>query len=119
MRGRLYLQKLIGFPPLRCCNRRGSSVTYDTTIDNVDIVLDSHQVVDSFHTCVNDNSEFDCIINACRQLFQDSFHNSHVEFNKMKSNEIAHKLARVDPSKTSLISMMMYHHVFDIFLLMK
>ncbi|AES99011.1 hypothetical protein MTR_5g075610 [Medicago truncatula] len=53
--------------------------------DNVDFVLDS--VVDSFHTKVVDDSGLGCIITACRQLFQDSFQNSHIEFNRRQTNE--------------------------------
>lgn len=37
---------------------------YDLQFDIVDFVLDSQQVVDSFHTGVDDHSEFGCIINA-------------------------------------------------------
>jgi len=53
--------------------------------DDVDFVLDS--VVDSFHTQVVDDSELGCIITACRQLFLDSFQNSHVKFNRRQANE--------------------------------
>jgi len=38
----------------------------DLQFDNVDFVLDSQWVMDSFHTCVYDNSEFGCINNICR-----------------------------------------------------
>jgi ribonuclease HI len=57
----------------------------DLQFDSVDFVLDSQHVVDSFHTGVDD-SKFGCIITACRQLFQDSFQNSHVEFNRRQAN---------------------------------
>jgi ribonuclease HI len=54
----------------------------DLRFDNVNLVLDSQQVIDSFHIGVDDDSKLGCIITACRQLFQDSFQNSHVEFNR-------------------------------------
>ncbi|AES98576.2 hypothetical protein MTR_5g070140 [Medicago truncatula] len=38
-----------------------------------DFALDSHKVVESFHTSVNDDNEFGCIINACRHLYQIDF----------------------------------------------
>ncbi|RHN69303.1 hypothetical protein MtrunA17_Chr3g0123221 [Medicago truncatula] len=75
----------------------------DLQFDNVDFALDSKQDVDSFHTGVDDDNELGCIITACRQLFQDSFQNSHVEFNRRQANGVAHELARVAPS-----FMMMY-----------
>jgi hypothetical protein len=53
--------------------------------------------VDSFHTRVDDDSELGCIITACRQIFQDGFQNSHVEFNRRQVNGVAHELARVTP----------------------
>jgi len=60
--------------------------------------------VDSFHTGVDADSELGCIITAYRQIFQDSFQNSHVEFNRRQANGVAHELARVapyDPSPTT------------------
>jgi ribonuclease HI len=83
------LAKTAWFSPL-CDVAIGEAVSLHTTLewvsdlqfDNVDFALDSKKVVDSFHTCVVDNSEFGCIINACRQLFYDRFQNSHVEFNR-------------------------------------
>ena len=41
---------------------------FSPLFDIVDFVLDSQQVVDSFHKGVDDHSEFGCIINVCRQL---------------------------------------------------
>jgi len=51
--------------------------------------------VDAFRTDIDDNSEFDCIVDACRQLFQNRFQNSHVEFNMKQANRVAHELAHV------------------------
>jgi hypothetical protein len=82
------LRKLIGF--LLCDVAIGEAIGLHTTLewvsnlkfDNVNFALDSHKVVDSFQTSVDDNSDFGSIINACRQLFQDSFQNFDVEFNR-------------------------------------
>jgi hypothetical protein len=41
--------------------------------DNVDFPLDSKRVVDQFKSNIVDNSEFRCIISACRQLLDNSF----------------------------------------------
>jgi len=38
----------------------------DFQLDNVNFVLDLQQVVDSFHTRVDDDSELGCIITTCR-----------------------------------------------------
>lgn len=43
----------------------------------------------------------DSFMSAGRELFQDSFQNSHIEFNKRKVNGVVHELTRVvlsDPS---------------------
>jgi len=69
--------------------------------DNVDFALDSKRVVDHFKLDIVDYSEFGCTISACRQLFIDSFHNCHVEFNRRQSNEVAHELAQITPSYVS------------------
>jgi len=53
----------------------------DLQFHNKDFALDSNKVVDAFTTGVGDNSEFGCIIDACRLLFQNRFQNSHIEFN--------------------------------------
>jgi len=45
-------------------------------------------------------------MHACRQLFDNSFQNSHVEFNRRQANGVAHELARVAPSNAS-------SHVYD------
>jgi len=73
----------------------------DLRFDNVYFVIDSQQVVHSLHTRVDDDSELCCIITACRQLFQDSFQNSHVEFNRRQANRVAHELSKASPSDPS------------------
>lgn len=45
-------------------------------------------------------------MSACRQLFIDSFQNSHVQFNMRQANEVAHELAHVASSHASF-------HVYD------
>lgn len=102
----LCLRELIGFP--LCDVTVGEAVGLHTVMqwvsdlrfENVDFVLDSHYV-DSFHTEVDDDSELCCIIIARRQLFQDSFQNSHVEFNKRPANVVAHELEMVAKSDHS------------------
>jgi len=74
--------------------------------DNVDFDLDSKRVVNHFKSNIIDHSEFVCIISACRQLFIDSFQNSHVEFNRRQVNEVTHELAQVALSHAS-------SHVYD------
>jgi hypothetical protein len=74
--------------------------------DNVDFALNYKKVVDSFNTCVGDNNEIECNINACKQLFQHRFQNSHVEFDKSQTNGVAHLLMKVAPCDAS-------SHVFD------
>jgi UDP-N-acetylmuramate-alanine ligase len=61
--------------------------------DNVDFLLDSKKVVDSFRTCINDVTEFGCIIYICKQLFQNiNFQNSHVDFSQRQGNRVAYEL---------------------------
>lgn len=96
------LAKTTWFSPL-CDVDMGEAVGLHTTLewtsnlqlDNIDFALDSKKVVNAFRTGVNDNSEFGCIIYACRQLFHNRFQNSHVEFNRRQANEVARELARV------------------------
>ena len=62
--------------------------------DNVDFVLDCKKVVDCVNSSLDDSNEFGCIITACKQLLDDRFQNSHVEFNKRQANRVAHPLAQ-------------------------
>jgi hypothetical protein len=75
--------------------------TLDFQFDNIDFTLDYKKVVYALRTCVEDSSEFDCIINACRQLFQSRFQNSHVEFNWRQANGATHELAQIAPRNAS------------------
>jgi len=65
--------------------------------DNVDFALDSKKVADQFRSGIEDNSEFRCIITACKNLFHNRYQNSHVEFNRRQVNGVAHELAKVTP----------------------
>jgi len=62
--------------------------------DDVDFVVDCKKVVDCVNSSLDDSSEFGCIINGCKQLLEDRFQNSHVEFNRRQANRIAHELAQ-------------------------
>jgi hypothetical protein len=72
----------------------------------VDFVLDSKRVVDHANSDIDDNSEYGCIISACRQLLINSFQNSLVEFNRRQVNEIVHEIAHAAPFNPS-------YHVLD------
>lgn len=43
--------------------------TSNLQFDNIDFALEYKKGVDAFRTDVNDNSEFGCIVDTCRQLF--------------------------------------------------
>ena len=81
------------FAPL-CDIDVGEAVGLHTTLDwisnqqfnNVDFVLDCKRVVDCVNSSLDDSSEFGCIITACKQLLEDRFQNSHVEFNMRQAN---------------------------------
>ena len=73
----------------------------DLQFDNGDFALDSKRVVDHVNSYVDDNSEFGCIIVACRRLLHNSFQNSHFEFNRRQVIGVTHKLthaALLNPS---------------------
>ena len=69
--------------------------------DNVDFVLDCKKVVDCVNSSLDDSSEFECIITACKQLLEDRFQNSHVEFNRRQANRVAHELTQATLSNPS------------------
>ena len=73
----------------------------DIQFDNVDSVLDSQQVVDSFHTCIDDNSEFGCIIN-CFKIVSKTLMSSLMR----RANGVTHDLAKIASSDTS-------PHIYD------
>jgi len=63
--------------------------------DNVDFVVVSKIVGDTFHSNRPDFSDFGHIILGCRKLFHSNFINSRVEeFNKLQTNAVAHALTR-------------------------
>jgi len=61
--------------------------------DNVDFVLDCNRVVDCVNSNLDDSSEFGCVITACKQLLENRFQNSYVEFNMRQEYRVAHELA--------------------------
>lgn len=67
--------------------------------DNIDFKLDSKTTTDAFHSRRTDVTEFDNIIDACRDIFTTSFTNSWVEFTRQ------HALAR---EATSIASPVIY-----------
>jgi len=93
------------FAPL-CDVKVGEAVGLHTTLDwisnqqfdNVDFVLDCKKVVDCVNSSLDDSREFGCIITACKQLLEDRFQNSHVEFNRRQANRVAHELAQATMS---------------------
>ena len=110
------------FVPL-CDVEVGEAVGLHTTLDwisnqqfdNVDFVLDCKRVVDCVNSSVDDSSEFRCTIGACKQLLEDRFQNSHIEFIRRQTNMVAHELAQAVLLILAPILLMMYLHVFDIF----
>ena len=99
--GAFVLARTEWFAPL-CDVEVGEAVGLHTTLDwicnqqfdKVDFVLDCKRVVDCVNSSLYDRSEFGCIITACKQLLEDRFQNSHVEFNRRQANRVAHELAQ-------------------------
>lgn len=75
----------------------------DLQFDNVDFTLYSKRVVDCVDSHIDDNSEFGCIISACKLLLDSSFQNSYVEFNMRQANEVAYELAHAAPFNSHFI----------------
>jgi len=106
--GDFVLAKAKWFAPL-CDIDVGEAVGLHTVLDwvsnlqfdNVDFALDPKRVVDCVNSCIDDSSEFGCIISACKQLLVDRFQKSHVEFNRRQANGVAHKLAQTSLSNPS------------------
>jgi len=106
--GEFVMAKTNCFSPL-CDVDVGKAIGLHTTLqwvadlhyDHVDFVLDSKSVIERFNSNLVDSSELGCIIQACRQLFDCNFQNSHVEFNRRQANGVTHELARVAPSHAS------------------
>ncbi|AES80553.1 hypothetical protein MTR_7g082130 [Medicago truncatula] len=53
--------------------------------------------VDSFRTCVDNNGEFGCIMQARKWLFQINFQNSHAKLSRRQINRITHELVQEAP----------------------
>lgn len=116
--GNFMVAKTTWFSSL-CIVNAGEAMSFYTALywvanlhfDNVDFVLDSKKVVDSFRTCINDATEFGCIIYACKQLFQNKFQNSHVKFSRRQANGVAHEPSKIAHVMVAPTSTMMYYHV--------
>lgn len=71
----------------------------DLQLDNVDVdfVLDIKKIIDYFKIWIDDVTEFGCITYACKQLFQNTFQNSHinVKFNRRQANDNVHALVKI------------------------
>lgn len=67
--------------------------------------MDFKKVVDYFVIGISDITEFGCVMHACKQLFQITFQNSHVEFTSRQINGVDHVLAKV-------ASFYAYSHLF-------
>jgi len=52
----------------------------DMGFDDMNFTLDLKVMVDAFNGGRNDITEFESIIQHCRQLFGNSFHNSMIQF---------------------------------------
>ncbi|AES81976.1 hypothetical protein MTR_7g103930 [Medicago truncatula] len=68
----------------------------DLQLYNLDFALDFKNVVDSFG----------CIISAYRQMFHNSFKNSHVEFNMRQINGVARELIRAQLFSQHLLKLL-------------
>jgi len=96
--GAFVFAKMEWFAPL-CDIEVGEAVGLHTTLDwisnqqfnNVDFVLDCKKVVDCVNFSLDDSNEFACIITARKQLLENRFHNSHVEFNIRQANRVTHE----------------------------
>jgi len=96
------LAKITQFSPLRDVDVSEVMSPYTTfdwaaklaklRFDSVDFLLDSKKIVDSFRTCIDNVTEFGCIIYVCKLLFQNNFQNPCIEFSQ--SNNVTHKLPR-------------------------
>ncbi|XP_024630838.1 uncharacterized protein [Medicago truncatula] len=75
-------------------------------LTNVDFEVDSNRVADYFNKGRGDATEFGSIMDSSIYFSNTYLTNSHVEFIMRQANEVAHTLARVATSNTSL-------HVFD------
>jgi hypothetical protein len=71
---------------------------------SVDFELDSKRVVDSFHSLVQNYSEFGVLMDHWKLIFSNYYSNSSVEFVRKHANEVAHnKTAKLSASFQILI----------------
>jgi len=75
-------------------------------LTNVDFEVDSKKVADYFNKGRGDVTEFGSIMDSSIQLCSTYLTNSHFEFIRRQTNEVAHALAKTATSSTSF-------HIFD------
>jgi len=68
---------------------------------NVDFEVDSKRVADYFNKGRGDVTEFGSIMDSSIQLCSSYSTNSHVEFIRRQTNEVAHELTKAATSSTS------------------
>jgi ribonuclease HI len=73
----------------------------DLQLLNMDFETDSKTVVDSIYGNKQGVSDFNAIINECRDLLSSDLATSDVRFIRRQANEVAHSLARVAPCHAS------------------
>lgn len=76
--------------------------------NNIDFELDSKITRDTFHSHTIDVTEFENIIDVCRELFCTCFTNSNVEFIRRQMNAAAHALPK---EATSFASPILYYAI--------
>jgi len=74
------IAKIVEFSPLCSVEAEEAMILYNALhcvaylrLDNMDFVLHSKKVVDCFSTRSSGITEFSCIMNACKQLFNLAF----------------------------------------------
>jgi ribonuclease HI len=74
---------------------------HELQLSNVDFEVDSKRVADYFNNGREDVTEFGSIMDSSVQFCNIYLTNSHVEFIRRQTNEVAHALARAATSSTS------------------
>lgn len=65
-------------------------------LDFKDVIFElDAMVVDDFNKCSSFYSDYDCILNHCKETFTYFSNNSPVKLSRMKANKVAHTLADV------------------------
>jgi len=74
---------------------------HELQLTNVDFEVDSKIVADYFNKGRGDVTEFSSIMDSSIQFCSTYLTNSHVEFIRRQTNEVAHTLAKAATSSTS------------------